>query len=95
MNGHKTHVGNVCIKQFLEIDTGNAFQGLRRIIKDRNANCNYDLIVHAYHLGYIYDGEYKFLMDIQRKRSLSFKQREWKKKINNRIVSQTVVKKPT
>ena len=93
LNKNKTYVGNVCIKQFLEIDTGNAFQGLRKIITDRGANCNHDLIVHAYQFGYIYDNEYKFLMDTVLKRSLSFKQKEWKRKINNRIVRQTVVKK--
>ena len=34
MNGNATHVGNVCINKFIEIDTGNIFECLKRIIND-------------------------------------------------------------
>jgi len=95
INGNRTYVGNVCVNQFIGIQTGNLFDGLKRIAKDSSANANEDLILHAYQLGYIYETEYQFLMETKRKRNLSDKQLAWKKKINWRIVSQTVVRKNT
>lgn len=71
LNGNKIHVGNVCVNRFIDIDTGNLFAGLKRIAKDVNSSANEDLIIHSYKLGYIYENEYRFLMDIKRKRSLS------------------------
>lgn len=92
LNGNETYVGNVCVNQFIGIDTGNLFAGLKRIAKDNNANANEDLIMHAYQLGYIYENEYHFLMQTRRKRKLSDKQLAWKQKINMRIVNKTVVR---
>jgi hypothetical protein len=93
LNGNETYVGNVCINRFIGIDTGNLFASLRRIVGDESANANEDLIDHAYHLGYIYEREYDFLMETRFKRRLSSKQLTWKRKINRRIISQTVVRK--
>jgi len=93
LNGNETYVGNVCINRFIGIDTGNLFEGLRRIAAKDSANANEDLIIHAYRLGYIFEGEYKFLMDTRRKRKLSPKQLAWKQKINCRIINQTVVRR--
>lgn len=93
LNNNKTHVGNVCANRFIGIDTGNLFAGLRRIIDDETANANEDLIIHACKFGYIYESEYKFLMKTKRKIVLTEKQLEWKRKINRRIVLQTVVRK--
>ena len=95
LNGNKTYVGNVCVNQFIGIKTGNLFAGLKRIAKDIAANANEDLIIHSYKLGYIYESEYKFLMDTKHKRKLSPKQQAWKEKINKRIVNKTVVRKNT
>lgn len=92
-NGDRIFVGNVCIRQFLGIDTGNTFQGLRRIVEDDTANANEDLIRHAQKFGYIFEREVDFLLQTRRKRSLSPKQIEWKQKINRRILSKTVVNK--
>ncbi len=93
LNGNVTYVGNVCVNRFIGIETGNLFAGLRRIIDSETANPNEDLIIHAYQFGYIFENEYKFLMQTKRKRNLSIKQLEWKRKINRRIVSNTVVRK--
>lgn len=81
LNANKTYVGNVCVNQFIGIKTGNLFAGLKRIAKDSTANANEDLIVHAYNLGYIFEDEYKFLMDTKNKRKLSDKQKAWKEKL--------------
>ena len=95
VTGQVTYVGNVCINRFIGIDTGNLFDGLKRIAKDAAANANKDLIDHAYRLGYIYETEYTFLMETRLKRKVSPKQRAWKEKINRRIANQTVVRRRT
>ena len=77
--GHTTYVGNVCVNRFIGIETGNLFAGLKRIAEDDTANPNEDLIEHAYRFGYIFEGEYKFLMETRFKRKLSAKQAAWKK----------------
>lgn len=95
VNGNKTYVGNVCINRFLGINTGNLFDGLRRIAADEAANPNADLIEHAYKFGYIFESEYGFLMRTRLKRILTEKQIAWKRKINRRIVNATVVQRRT
>jgi hypothetical protein len=93
LNGNETYVGNVCINRFIGIDTGNLFEGLRRIAANDSANANEDVIIHVYRLGYIYESEYKFLMKTRRKRKLSERQLAWKQKINRRIINKTVVQR--
>lgn len=93
ITGHSTYVGNTCINRFLGILTGSLFAGLKRIAEDETANCNKDLIEHAYKLGYIFENELAFLRTTTRKRKLSIKQIEWKRKINRRITNQTVVQR--
>lgn len=96
LNGNQTYVGNVCINRFLQIDTGNLFEGLKRIAGDLQANANHDLIEHAWKMGYLYsEKEYSFLLQTMRSRKLSANQLAWKEKINRRIVQQTVVKSRT
>ena len=92
-NNNETYVGNVCVSRFIGLDTGNLFDGLKRIRDDQFANANEDLIRYAKDRGHLYEGEEKFLMSTRFKRSLSQKQREWKRKINRRILEQIVVKR--
>lgn len=95
-NGNTTYVGNVCINRFIQIDTGNLFEGLKRIAQDDSANANVDLIEHAYRMGYLYsEKEYHFLLQTARKRNLSQAQLNWKRKINCRILAQTIVQRRT
>lgn len=95
-NGNKTYVGNVCIDRFLGIDTGNLFDGLKRITLNRGANANADLIEYAWKNGYLFsDKEYSFLKSTMKKRNLSSNQISWKIKINNRILKGTVVRRRT
>jgi hypothetical protein len=93
LNGHTIYVGNVCINRFIGIDTGNLFQGLKRIAQDKRASPNADLVEHARGFGYLYDGEYEFLMQTRLKRKLSQKQLAWKEKINRRIINKIVVQR--
>lgn len=94
LNKATTYVGNVCINRFVGIDTGNLFEGLKRIQADLSANANDDLIEHAYRMGYLYDEkEYRFLKQTKLKRKLSPAQLNWKQKINRRILNQTIVQR--
>lgn len=95
ITGESTYVGNVCINRFIGIDTGSLFDGLKRIAKDPYANANFDVIEHGRKLGFIYDSEYGFLVETRRKRNLSPKQLEWKRKINRRIIQQISVQRRT
>lgn len=96
LTGHQTYVGNVCINRFMGISTGTLFAGLKRIAQDDCANANDDLIDYAYKQGYLYYAkELSFLRQTKRKRNLSVKQLEWKRKINRRILNSTVVAKRT
>lgn len=90
---NKTYVGNVCINRFIGIETGNLFNGLRRIMADPAANANSELIEYAFERGFIYENEYKFLIDTKRKRKLTERQLAWKEKINRRITNKTVVRR--
>jgi hypothetical protein len=95
-NGNSTYVGNVCINRFIQISTGNLFDGLKRIAQDDTANANHDLIEHAWRMGYLYsEKEYRFLRQTALKRNLSQAQLDWKRKINRRILAQTIVQRRT
>lgn len=96
LNGNATYVGNVCINRFIAIDTGNLFDGLKRIAGDITANANHDLIEHAWRSGYLFgEREYTFLKQTALKRKLSKAQIDWKVKINRRILAQTKVRNRT
>ncbi|MBE0703491.1 MAG: hypothetical protein IH582_10030 [Afipia sp.] len=95
ITGESTYVGNVCINRFIGIDTGSLFDGLKRIANDPYANANLDVIEHGRKLGFIYYSEYDFLVETRRKRKLSPKQLEWKRKINRRIIQQISVRRRT
>lgn len=95
VTGHKTYVGNVCVNRFLGIDTGTLFDGLKRLKVEPAANANHAVIDYAESRGYIYPRESKFLRETVRKRNLSIAQKEWKVKINRRILEKTVVGRRT
>lgn len=85
-------IGNICIKQFINVDIDNlVFVGLKKIKDDIYSNANKALIDYAYEQGYIYPREVDFLENTVRKRNLTAKQLEWKIKINNRILNRIKV----
>ncbi len=92
---HETYVGNVCINRFLGIDTGNLFEGLKRIRDDASANANDAVIEYAQKNGFLFEREYQFLHSTKLKRKPSGRQLAWKMKINRRILSRTVVHRRT
>lgn len=95
ITGKETYVGNVCINRFLGIDTGNLFDGLKRLRANPAANANEAVIEYAQKNGYLYAKEYQFLHDTKKKRKLTGLQLSWKKKINARILNKIVVQRRT
>lgn len=95
LTGNQTYVGNICVNRFIGIDTGNLFEGLRRIKDDPNANPNLAVIAYAETKGFLFEKEPEFLRATARKRKLSVAQKAWKVKINRRIVHQIIVHRRT
>lgn len=99
-NGNSTYVGNVCVRRFMDIDTGNLFSGLAQIKKKNTTKPNIAVIEYARKKGYLYDAddgddnrEYNFLKGIRQKRKLTPKQEHWLQKINRRIIEAIVVRR--
>lgn len=92
-NENTTWVGNVCVRRFMNIDSGTLFDGLRRVRGNNSARPNNMLIEYAWSRGNLFgESEYKFLRDISGRRwKLSEKQLHWLQKINRRIVQSIVV----
>ena len=72
------------------------FDGLKRITLNPSANANAALIEYAWEKGYLFsEKEYSFLKSTMKKRNLSSSQISWKRKINERILKGTVVRRRT
>lgn len=95
INGKCTYVGNICVRRFMDIDTGNLFSGLARIQKKDTSKPNLAVIEYAQQRRNLFAGgnEYTFLKDIRQKRKLTIKQESWLKKINRRIILGIVVRR--
>lgn len=89
-NSHQTEVGNCCINKFLGIDDGNKiFASIKKLKEDDSKSMSAEVIDYIYNKKGITDFEYNFYRDIHRKRNLSFKQLEIKKRINDKFLSFT------
>ena len=84
-NGAQTEVGNVCVTNFLDLDSEVLFAALRRLIADATASANPDLIEYALRRSLISEADRRFYLRIWRKQILSDKQWKWKRDINLRI----------
>lgn len=89
----RTYVGNICVNRFMGIETGSLLDGMKKIMKDPSANANTDVIEYAKSNGYLFEQEYEFLMKTRLKRKLFAKQEQWKIRINQRILQQSIVSK--
>lgn len=91
-NKNRTWVGNVCVKNFIGIDSGSLFSGLRRLKSNTLSKPNTAVIEYARKAGYLFgQNEYEYLMQIKSKRRLSEKQQHWLQKINRRILENIIV----
>ncbi|WP_290806575.1 hypothetical protein [Flavobacterium sp.] len=89
-NSNQTEVGNCCINKFLGIEDGNKiFTSIKKIKEDNSKSMSAVVIDYIYSKNGISEFEYNFYVDIHRKRNLSFKQLEIKKRINNKFLAFT------
>lgn len=92
-NGNSADVGNCCVKKFMGLASDKIFQALRRVRNDLSRPLNAETISHARENGWINDWEYRFSMDTVRKRKLTPSQMQKRQQINQRVISNVVVKR--
>jgi hypothetical protein len=81
---NESRVGNCCVKKFNN-KSDKIFRSVAKIRKDIEKSVNAETLELAIKNRWISANEYKFYMDILRKRNLSDKQLAWKKSINQKI----------
>lgn len=87
-NGNQAEVGNCCVKKFMGFESDLIFDGLKRVQKNRSAALNGAAIEHASGRQWITPWEETFLVNTRRKRVLSAKQGETRRRINAKVVRQ-------
>ncbi len=95
LNGNTTHVGNVCVENFIGIKTGQIFSGIHRIIESADSNANLDLLAYALAAQIINHREHVFLSDVCRKRKFTDRQASWKRSLNLKIIRGIRVSSPS
>lgn len=89
INKNEAIVGNCCITriggaQFEGVNL--LFQGLKRIFTNRSLSANATLINYSYERRILSSDEHEFYLDVWRKRSLTDRQLNWIKSLNEKIV---------
>lgn len=88
----EARVGNCCVKKFNN-KSDKIFRAVAKVKKDFEKSVNAETLSLAIKNAWITDKEYKFYMDILRKRKLSEKQMNWKIIINKKITNRTTKNK--
>ena len=89
-NSSVTEVGNCCINKFLGIDEGNKiFSSIKKLKDSETASMSSEVIEYIYKKKGISDFEYNFYKSIYRKRIMSEKQWDIKKRINQKFLNFT------
>lgn len=87
LNGNELVVGNCCVKKFMpEFGQGTLFAGLKRIIQNRYAAPNSQLIEEMQYGGRLTTWEIAFLKNTMKKRKLSYAQSNIRFEINQKII---------
>ena len=90
LNKTQTEVGNCCVNKFLGIDDGNKiFTSIRRLKEDSTKSMSLEVLEYLYGKKVLSEFEYKFYLGTIRKRKLSDKQIEIRKKINLKLIDFT------
>lgn len=85
-NGQFAIVGNCCVKKFIGLPSDLIFQAVKRVRKDSHKSLNSEALYYAYEKNWINEWEFKFSIDTMRKRNLSVKQMQMRKKINEKML---------
>jgi hypothetical protein len=89
-NTNTTEVGNCCVNKFLGIDDGNKiFTSIKRLKEDLSKSMSPEVLEFLHSKKVLSEYEYGFYLDTIRKRSLSHKQKEIRKRINQKFLDFT------
>lgn len=89
-NRNVTEVGNCCINKFLGIEDGNKiFISIKRLKEDLTKSMSSEVLDYLNSKKILSSFEYDFYTDIIRKRTLTHKQVEVKKRINKKLLDFT------
>jgi hypothetical protein len=86
-NHNEAIVGSCCAKKFMELPSGKIFNAVKRAKKKADTSLNEETITHVYKQKWISQWEYDFYITTCRKRKLTDKQIEMRKKINEKILA--------
>lgn len=86
VNGNETDVGNICVNRFVGIESGTVFDCLRRVRADTARPLGASAIEFFHRSGALSEWEAQFCADTLRKRRLSDKQLETRRKVNCKIL---------
>lgn len=85
--GKSVDVGNVCVKRFLGFRSDLIFRSLKKIRSDMDKAIGPDATVFFYERGVINEWEYDFQQSTMRKRSLTIKQLQIRRSINEKVLA--------
>ncbi len=87
-NGNHLEVGNICVHQFLGLETMPIFDSLRVVAKDIQRALSHEAIEHFYDCGWLNEWETDFYHDTRdkQKRGLTAKQMQKRVQVNEKIL---------
>jgi hypothetical protein len=86
-NAKEVIIGNCCVKKFMALPSDRIFQAVKRVRKDGSKSLNIEAVEHAFGHNWITGWERNFYMNVMRKKKLTEKQLNIKKKINQKLIS--------
>jgi len=86
INQLRVRVGNCCVKNFMGLHSDKIFGAIKRIRVDRSKSLNAEVLQFVHDKRWISDWDYRFSINTMRKRNLSIKQLQWRKKINSKVL---------
>ena len=90
INKNETEVGNCCINKFLGIEDGNKiFLSIKRLKEDLTKSMSPEVLEYLNKKKVLSDFDYSFYKDTIRKRKLSEKQLNIRKRINQKLIDFT------
>ena len=85
-NHQMATVGNCCVKKFIGLPSDKIFQAVKRVHQDDHKSLNMEAIEYASDNNWISAWEYGFCTDTMKKRVLSQKQIEIRRRINGKVL---------
>lgn len=85
-NHNEATIGSCCVKKFMQLPSNKIFDAVKRVKKEAQKSLNEETVTHMYKQKWISQWEYEFYLDTCRKRKLTPKQIETRRKINQKIL---------